>query len=258
MLAVELNGQAALVLGGARGIGAGIVETLARAGAAVFFTHTGDPRHAAGLAVQTAKWRAGGLAVEGMVADGSRSPEAARAVAHVIEARRRLDLLVVNLGKNLPRPMEKATDEEWREFLDINLSSAFFGVRASLAPMIAAGRGRIILIGSSVVFDGGGDAVDYASAKAGLVGMMRYLTRNYARRGILTNVVHPCVIETDLLRERYSDPEKRKRLLAQVPAGRLGRPEDIAGLVAFLASKWGDFICGQEFLVDGGRTAYGR
>ena len=87
--------------------------------------------------------------------------------------------------------------------------------------------------------------------------MMRYLTRSYARKGILTNVIHPCVIETDLLRERYPE-EKKRSLIEQVPAGRLGTPSDIAGLAAFLASSWGDFICGQEFLVDGGRTFFGR
>ena len=113
-----------------------------------------------------------------------------------------------------------------------------------------------LVIGSSAVYDGGGGAVGYAAAKAGLDGMVVYLTRNYARKGILANVIHPCVIDTELLRQRYSDEEKLRNLTAQIPAGRLGTPQDVAGLVAYLASSWGDYICGQSFLVDGGRTLF--
>ncbi len=98
--------------------------------------------------------------------------------------------------------------------------------------------------------------MDYAAAKAGLHGMMSYLSKTYTRRGIVTNLVHPCVIETELLRQRYADDAAKARLAAQIPVGRLGQPEDIAGLVAYLASSWGDYICGQAILVDGGRTLY--
>ena len=122
----------------------------------------------------------------------------------------RLDVLVANVGQNKARPVEETTDEDWRRFVNINLSSAFYGVRAALPPMLEKGRGKILLIGSSAAFDGGGGAVDYAAAKAGLTGMMRYLARSYARQGILANVIHPGVIETDLLRERYSHPDKKQ------------------------------------------------
>ena len=100
--------------------------------------------------------------------------------------------------------------------------------------------------------------MDYAAAKAGLTGIMTYLCKEYARKGILTNIVHPCVIETDLLRERYSDDAAKQKLISQIPAGRLGKPADIAGLTAFLASSWGDYICGQSILIDGGRTLFRR
>jgi 3-oxoacyl-[acyl-carrier protein] reductase len=122
--------------------------------------------------------------------------------------------------------------------------------------MLKAGGGRIILIGSSAVFDGGGGAIDYAAAKAGMTGMMTYLCRTYVRKGILTNIVHPCVIETDLLKVRYAEAEARRKLLSQIPVGRFGQPADVAGMVAFLASSWGDYICGQEILLDGGRTVF--
>jgi 3-oxoacyl-[acyl-carrier protein] reductase len=89
-------------------------------------------------------------------------------------------------------------------------------------------------------------------------GMMAYLCRSFTRQGILTNLIHPAVIETDLLKERYGDEEARRRLIAQIPAGRLGKPEDIAALTAYLLSPWGDYICGQEILADGGRTFFNK
>ena len=87
--------------------------------------------------------------------------------------------------------------------------------------------------------------------------MMAYLAKEYTRKGILTNIIHPCLIETDLLRARYSSEDARATLIAQVPVGRLGKPEDVAGLVAFLVSSHGDYICGQSVLLDGGRTIFG-
>ena len=220
------------------------------------FTHTGNPYYAGRLATMLERLRQDGFAVEAVEADACRSADTQRTARRVVDRYGRLDVLVANVGQNKARPVEETTDEDWRRFVDVNLSSAFYGVRAALPPMLKKGRGKILLIGSSAAFDGGGGAVDYAAAKAGLTGMMRYLARSYARQGVLANVIHPAVIETDLLRERYSHPDKKQALIAQVPVGRLGRPEDIAGLAAFLASSWGDFICGQEFLVDGGRTFF--
>jgi NAD(P)-dependent dehydrogenase (short-subunit alcohol dehydrogenase family) len=256
MLKIDLAGKVALVVGGSRGIGAGITQTLARAGATVVFTHTGNSSYADRVSQLLQQLHAESCQVAGTVADACDEADMERTVGHVVTEHGRLDILVANVGKNLARPTEQATTAEWRRLIDVNLTSAFFAVRAALPAMLRAGEGRILFIGSSAAFDGGGGAIDYAAAKAGMAGMMRYLTRNYARRGILTNVIHPAVIETDLLRERYSDPDKRQSLVAQVPVGRLGQPDDIGGLAAFLASSWGDFICGQEFLVDGGRTFY--
>ena len=256
MLNIDLSGKVALVLGGSRGIGAGVTEALARAGATAVFTHTGDAKYAEGIASMLERLRAEGCTVDGVVADACRSDDTDRTVGRIVDEHGRLDILVANVGQNLARPAEETTNDEWRHFLDVNLSSAFYAVRAVLPAMLNGGGGSILFIGSSAAFDGGGGAIDYAAPKAGLVGMMRYLARNYARRGIRANVIHPAVIETDLLRERYGDPEKKQKLIQQVPVGRLGRPSDIGALAAFLASSWGDFICGQEILVDGARTFY--
>lgn len=256
MLTIDLTGKVALVVGGSRGIGAGVVEAFARAGAATVFTHTGNPKYAASLAEWLERLRQEGARVEAVVADACRPKAAEEVVQQVVARHGRLDALVANVGQNLARPAEETTPDSWARFIEINLSSAFYAVRAALPAMLRTGGGSVIFIGSSAVFDGGGGAIDYAAGKAGMVGMMRYLARNYTRRGIRVNVIHPAVIETDLLRERYGDPEKKRQLLSQVPLGRLGRPSDIGHLAAFLASPLGEFICGQEILVDGGRTFY--
>jgi 3-oxoacyl-[acyl-carrier protein] reductase len=258
MLEIDLSGRTALVVGGSRGIGASIVEHFCRAGAFTVFTYTGNPAYAAQVAALVAAAGRAGGAARAEVVDARSGPDM-RALADRIAAERgALDILVCNAGMNTARPAEALTDEQWEEALALNLNTAYYGVRASLPHMAAKGHGRIILIGSSAVVDGGGGAIDYAAAKAGMTGMMTYLCRNYLKKGVLTNIVHPCVIETDLLKQRYAAPAAKQGLVAQVPVGRLGRPEDIAGLVAFLASSWGDFICGQEIMADGGRTIFGK
>jgi len=257
-LRIDLSGRTVLVLGGSRGIGEGVTRLLARAGAHVVFTHTGNPAYAGRLEALQAEVRAEGGWARAEALDALDCGATAALADRVAAEHGRLDALVCNVGRNEAQPAEGQSQESWRDMLDLNLSTAFYGVRAALPPMLRAGYGRIVLIGSSAVFDGGGGAIDYAAAKAGLVGMMSYLCRNYARRGILTNVLHPAVIATDLLNVRYGDPEARKKLIATVPAGRLGKPEDIAALTAYLLSPWGDFVCGQAILVDGGRTFFNR
>jgi 3-oxoacyl-[acyl-carrier protein] reductase len=267
LLSIDLSGRTALVVGGSRGIGAAIVEHLARAGAFTVFTHTGNPAHAARVAALQAAAAGTPAGAPGSTPGSGARGEAGdacdgaamRGLADRVAAERGgIDVLVCNAGMNAARPVETETDAQWREALAINLDSAYFAVRACVPHMLARSRGRIILIGSSAVFDGGGGAIDYAAAKAGMTGMKTYLCRNYAKKGILTNIVHPCVIETDLLAQRYADEESRRKLIAQIPVGRMGRPADVAGLVAFLASAWGDYICGQEIMADGGRTIYGK
>jgi 3-oxoacyl-[acyl-carrier protein] reductase len=258
MLEIDLSGRTALVVGGSRGIGAGIVLQLARAGAFTAFTHTGNPAYAGRVADLLAAVAAAGGGARAEVADARSGPQMRALADRVAAERGALDILVCNAGMNSARPADTETDQQWEEAISLNLGTAYHSVRAALPHMVARRYGRIILVGSSTVVDGGGGAIDYAAAKAGMTGIMTYLSRNYVKKGILTNIVHPCVVETDLLKQRYAAEDAKRALIAQVPVGRLGRPEDIAGLVAFLASTWGDFICGQEILVDGGRTIFGK
>lgn len=255
MLKIDLSNTVALVTGGARGIGAGIVRCMSQAGAATIFTHTGNPARREHVKAFVTELVGAGRRVEALPADAC-DPDAVRdVIQHVMEHYGRLDVLVANVGCNEARAVRDVTDEDWHRYMDVNLSSAFYAVRAALPPMLESGRGRILFIGSSAALDGGGGAIDYAASKAGLVGMMRYVVRSHARDGILCNVIHPCVIETELLRQRY-DEDRKQALIEQVPAGRLGTPADVGALAAFLASPFGDFLCGQEFLVDGGRTFF--
>jgi len=256
MISIDLSEKVALVLGGSRGIGAGITRVLSEAGAHTLFTHTGNPHHAERVAALIKEIRGRGHSVAAEALDGLDQEGTLKLVNKIVEERGKVDILVCNVGKNLPRDVEHTAVEEWRAFLDLNLSTAFYGVKAVIPHMVEQGYGRILLIGSSAVFDGGGGAIDYAAAKAGMIGMMKYLSRTYTKKGINTNVIHPCVIETELVRGRYSTPDLWQGLVSQVPVGRVGKPEDVAGMIAFLASSWGDYICGQEFLIDGGRTMF--
>jgi len=258
MLNIDLTGKVALVLGGSRGIGAAITQCLCDAGATTVFTHTGKDKYRQKVEDFLKILAKSGGAAEGQIVDACDSRQTTQMVDRIVEEHGRIDILVPNVGQNLARPAEQITDEEWLHFIDINLTAAFYGIRAVLPHMLKARYGRIILVGSSAVYDGGGGAIDYAAAKAGLEGMMAYMVRAYGRKGILTNLIHPCLIETDLLRERYSDEDSMAGLRAQTLVGRVGKPEDVAGLVAYLASSWGDYICNQSILLDGGRVMFGQ
>ncbi|MFA7183275.1 MAG: SDR family oxidoreductase [Victivallales bacterium] len=254
MLNIDLTGRIALVIGGSRGIGSCITELCCKAGALTYFTHTErSVKEAQALSEKAAADN--GKAI-GRILDACDSEKTKELVDGIAEQHGALDILVVNVGKNLARPSEEITDEEWREFIDINLTSAFYAQRAVLPHMVKNHYGKIIFIGSSAFYNGGGGAIDYATAKAGIHGMVVYLAKEYARKGIRTNAIHPAVIVTDLLKKRYDTEEKLTSLRSQIPVGRLGRPEDIAGMAVYLASEWGDYICGQSILIDGGRTMF--
>lgn len=256
MLQIDLNGRVALVTGGSRGIGEGITRTLCRAGTSTVFTHTGNPDNIKKISLMIEEIRKDGGKVEEVALDALDSLRTKELVDILVREQGKIDILVCNVGKNLARTVEETEDEDWSKFIDINLSTVFYGVKAVIPHMLKRKYGRIILIGSSAAYDGGGGAIDYAAAKSGISGMMLYLNKTYVRKGINTNVVHPCVIATDLVRERYSTEESWRQLTSQIPVGRVGMPEDIGGMVAFLASSWGDYITGQEILIDGGRTLW--
>lgn len=256
MLTIDLSRRRALVTGGARGIGAGIVRALAQCGADVAFTYLGSEKGERAAHALVDEVAALGRQAFCFKASADDAEAMGAAVAAAAGALGGLDIAIPNVGLNWEALLDVLDLAGWQRALDLNLTASFIAVKAALPWLLQAGRGAIILIGSSAALDGGGGGAHYAAAKAGLEGLMRAMMRELPRRGIRVNLVHPCVIDTDLLRERYGDEEKRARLAAQVPVGRLGRPEDIGNLVAFLCSDLGSFICGQSILVDGGRTLW--
>jgi len=256
MLQIDLSDRKALVTGGSRGIGAGIVRALATAGAQVAFTHTGSEmgRQAAQRLVAELSQSGGHVLDFATSAEDMAGTE--RVVAQTAEAFGGLDIVVPNVGRNWDARLHQLDLDNWEKGIRLNMTSAFIAVKAAYPWLRKVDRGDIVLIGSSGVTDGGGGSAFYAAAKAGLVGMMHALMRELPCQGIHINTIHPCVVDTDLLRQRYETEEKRAGLAAEVPLGRLAQPEDIGNLTAFLCSDMGSFICGQSILVDGGRTLW--
>jgi 3-oxoacyl-[acyl-carrier protein] reductase len=258
MLEIDLSGKVALVLGGSRGIGEGIVRLLCQAGATVVFTHTGNRENQDRIAALLDEIRHDGGRAEQVALNAVDAAATAELTTKMVDKHGKIDGLVCNVGQNQTIPAEQISPERWAENIELNLGSAFYGIQAVLPHMIKTRYGRIILVGSTAVYDGGSGAIDYVAAKAGLSGLMAYICRTYTRRGITANIIHPSAVETELLTVRYADKDKKRKLLSEIPVGRLGKTEDIAGLVAFLLSSWGDYICGQQIAADGGRTLFNR
>lgn len=254
MIAIDLQGRTALVTGAARGIGAAVARRLAGAGANVALVDL--PNEATQRLAQSL--------VEEIIHDGGQAIaigarvdvwDEIRAAADQAAAQfRQIDLLVTCAGTTSRFSVDELEPDEWSRIVGINLTGTFHSVKAALPHMQRCGRGAIVLVGSAAIVAGSGGGVHYAASKAALEGLCRGLTRELAPHGIRTNLVHPSLIDTELLRARHPDPLVRERLAAEVPAGRLGHPDDIAHLVAFLASHLADYVAGQSIFVDGGRT----
>ncbi len=223
-----------LITGASRGIGAAIAEHFVGAGdTVVALSRSGEAPAgvARALALDVADSSAVTETVKGAVADFGP-----------------LDVLVANAGITRDGLAMRMSDEQWRDVLSVNLDGAFYSARAALASMVRARRGSIIFIGSISPFYGVPGQANYAAAKAGLVGLARSLAREVASRGVTVNVVAPGFVDTDMTSELASKDE----MLALVPAGRIGVPADIAGVVGFLAGPDARYVTGTVLPVDGG------
>lgn len=242
-----LTGKIALVTGGSRGIGRAIALTLAGYGADVAVNYSGSREKAEETAEQI---RGLGRRAVLVQADISKQEECARMFREAEEQLGKLDILVNNAGITRDNLAIRMSEEEFAQVLDTNLKGAFFCMQLAAKSMLKRRSGRIVSISSISGIRGNAGQINYCGAKAGIVGMTKCLAKELASRNITVNAVAPGYIDTDMTAVL---PEKVKdAVLAQVPLGRMGRPEDVAEAVAFLASDRAAYITGQTIQVDGG------
>ena len=245
-LSRELAGQVAFVTGGASGIGLAVARALSARGASVAIFNRNQEKAKAAVESIAA---AGGDA-RAFAADIADSNSVDRAFAAALEALARVDVLVNNAGLTRDGVFMRMSDEQWREVIDTNLGGAFRCCRAVARPMMKARYGRIVNVSSVVGLIGNAGQSNYAASKAGLLGFTRSLARELAGRAITVNAVCPGFIETDMT---AALPETaRADLLGRIPLGRLGRPEEVADVITFLASPRAAYVTGQTWTVDGG------
>jgi 3-oxoacyl-[acyl-carrier protein] reductase/2-hydroxycyclohexanecarboxyl-CoA dehydrogenase len=242
---MNLQGKVAVVTGGGRGIGRAIVEQLAGAGASVVF---GDV-NAENVAVFGAALRDSGLPVDGVVSDVAKKDDVESLIDGAVASYGRLDVLVNCAGINRDAMLHKMSDEQWDEVLAVDLTGAFYATRKALQIMRQQGGGSIIGI-SSLSSRGSLGQANYASAKAGLVGLMLTTAREGGRFKVRANAICPGFIETDMT--RALSPEMWDAVVARIPLGHAGEPSDVAGLVVFLGSDAAKYITGQVIDVSGG------
>ncbi|HTD77368.1 MAG TPA: SDR family NAD(P)-dependent oxidoreductase [Chloroflexota bacterium] len=243
--------RVALVTGAARGIGAAIAERLARDGACVAVADL-DEAAAEEQAERIRTQRNSAFAVRLDVADPASPPEA---IARVLEREGRLDILVNNAGiAGLAAPVVDYPENEWRRILAIDVDGVFYCCKAVLPHMLERGSGRIVNIASISGKEGNPTMAAYSTAKAGVIGFTKALAKEVATRGIYVNCVTPAVIATEILTQ-LSD-EAVGYMTAKIPMGRTGQPEEVAALVAWLASDECSFSTGAVFDISGGRATY--
>lgn len=244
----DLHGKVALVTGGNGGIGLGMARGLAQAGATVVLVgRNGEKsRHAA------QSLRDDGLAADAMDADVTDEAGVARLFEQVGQRHGALHILVNNAGTTVRKPAQDMTLDEWRQVMDVNLTSTFLCCRAAHALLKRQG-GKVINIGSMLSIFGAPYAPSYGASKGGVVQFTRSIATAWAADRIQANAILPGWIDTDLTKAaREQVPGLNQRVLARTPAGRWGTPQDLAGIAVFLASSASDFITGAAIPVDGG------
>ena len=237
----------ALVTGASRGIGAACAVALAGAGFDVAVGYVSDE---AGARATADAVQAAGRAAAVVQGDISDSGAADAVIAGAEDALGPLDALVLNAGITRDGLMMRMSDDDWQAVLDTNLSGSFYCARAALRGMMKRRRGSIVAVSSVVGLMGNAGQVNYAAAKAGLIGMTKALAKEAGSRGVRSNAIAPGYIVTDMTAGLSDDI--KEQLTGHTPLGRLGTPEDVAGLVAFLCTDAASFITGTVIPVDGG------
>jgi len=238
----SLEGKVALVTGASRGIGKAIATQLQTLGATVIGTATSENG-----AEKISEYLGAG---QGLVLNVTDNDSIAALFDTIKANHGAIDILINNAGITRDNLFMRMKDDEWQDIIDTNLSSVFKISKAVIRAMMKKRTGRIINIGSVVGTMGNAGQVNYATAKAGLIGFTKSLAREVASRGITVNTVSPGFIDTDMT-QTLTD-EQKEGIFSQVPANRLGKPEEIASAVAFLASDNAAYITGETLHVNGG------
>jgi 3-oxoacyl-[acyl-carrier protein] reductase len=238
-----VSGRVVLVTGGSRGIGLACARRFQSLGDAVAVTYRTAPPEPKGATPQEEP-------LLPVVCDVRDPGQVETAFAQVEEALGPVEVLVANAGITKDMLLLRMGEADWDEVIDTNLSGVYRTVRRALKPMVRAHRGRIVIVSSVVGFLGSAGQVNYAAAKAGLVGLARSLAREVGSRGITVNVVAPGMVDTDMI--ATLGDQRVQQLRSMVPLGRAATPDEVAGAVVFLSSDDAAYVTGAVLAVDGG------
>jgi 2-deoxy-D-gluconate 3-dehydrogenase len=246
-----LHGRVAIVTGGGRGLGRAIAMALARAGADVAVAGRGMEA----LDETAAELVRGGRRALAVQTDVTSEQDCELLVARTVERLGRVDALVANAGVLQAGALLESPAEAWRRVVDTNLTGTYLCARA-VGPRFAAQRsGKLIVISSMWAYRGVAGFVSYCASKAGLTGFTRALAVEWAPLGVQVNAIAPGYFETDINVAARADDRTREAMLRQIPAGRMGHPDELGPLAVFLSSAASDFMTGETIVMDGGQTA---
>jgi 2-dehydro-3-deoxy-D-gluconate 5-dehydrogenase len=249
----HLTGKVAIVTGGNGGIGLGIARGLARAGAAVAIVGR-NPTKSARAASELQALGAHAAAIEADLLDAAQVDAMVNSAVDRFDG---VDILVANAGTNRRRRPEEVSPAQWHEIVETNLTAVFTCCQAVYPIMRRRGGGKIVTIGSMTSIFGFGLGAPYAASKGGVVQLTKSLACAWARDNIQLNCILPGFIETELTQQARRDVEGlERRVIERTPAGRWGRPDDVAGAAVFFSSPASDFVTGTALAVDGGFSSF--